>query len=495
MVLEGRRPFRAFLLSFLTGWCLFTGVFYWVWSVQAFNLLDYLLLAFYLSIYIGAFGFAVRQIRSHTTLPLALIAPPLWVALEYLRSHAGFLGVPWMLLGHSQFLHPWLIQITSLTGVFGLSFLIVLVNAVIAEAIIAVRPNSLAHLLHTPSRLYLNRIIVAASLLASSLIYGGWVLSKGTADEGIRVAVIQGNIPQDRKWDQTFRTQILDRHIALTRKAAADHPKLIVWPETAVPVDVQHTPALLQELGGLARESDSYMLVGSAANAKFAEKNLAGKEFNSLILISPDGTVAGEYRKQILVPFGEYTPLRGIVRWSKAVAAPRQDILAGESSTLLTMGSLSIGATLCWENVFPDLFRKFVKGGARLMINATNEAWFGKTAAPYQLLAMSVFRASENRVAVVRAANTGISAFIDPYGRIVEQLKASNGKSVFVEGVLTGTVPLSQGPTFYTRFGDVFAFAQIAACVLILWRSLLMHWRRDLVSQQPRPSHLREEEA
>jgi apolipoprotein N-acyltransferase len=129
------------------------------------------------------------------------------------------------------------------------------------------------------------------------------------------------------------------------------------------------------------------------------------------------------------------------------------------------------------------------------MINATNEAWFGKTAAPYQLLAMSVFRASENRVAVVRAANTGISAFIDPYGRIVEQLKASNGKSVFVEGVLTGTVPLSQGPTFYTRFGDVFAFAQIAACVLILWRSLLMHWRRDLVSQQPRPSHLREEEA
>jgi apolipoprotein N-acyltransferase len=494
LAIEGKKPFRGFVLSFVTGWCLFSGVFYWIWSVQAFNFLDYLLLAVYLSIYPGVFGLVLRVIRSRTTLPLALIAPPLWVTLEYLRAHAGFLGVPWMLLGHSQYLHPWLIQITSLTGVYGLSFLIVLVNAVLAEEIAAVRLNSWADHRHSASRLNLNMIIIAASLLGGSIIYGGWVVSHSLADEGIRVAVVQGNIPQDQKWDQTYRNQILARYMTLTRDAAAGKPTLIVWPETAVPGDVQHAPALLEELGGLARESGSYLLVGSAANAKFAENKLAGKKFNSLVLLSPDGTIAGEYRKQILVPFGEYTPLKGIVRWSEAVAAPRQDILAGDRSTLFTMGSLSFGATLCWENVFPDLFREFVKGGARLMINSTNEAWFGDTAAPYQFLAMSVFRAAENRIAVVRSANTGISAFIDPYGRIVEQLKGADGKSVFLEGALTGTVPLSKGPTFYTRYGDVFAFCQTAACVLILLYALLIKWRRELVHQQPRHSFLREED-
>lgn len=494
MAIEVKKPFRGFLLSFVTGWCLFTGVFYWIWSVQAFNLLDYLLLAVYLSIYLGVFGLAISFVRSRTDLPLALVAPPLWVTLEYIRSHAGFLGVPWMLLGHSQYLHPWLIQISSMAGVYGLSFLIVLVNAVLAEGIAAGGLNSWADLRHTESRLNLNMLIITASLLGGSLIYGGWVVSEGPAVERIRVAVVQGNIPQDQKWDQTYRNQILDRYVALSRDAAAGHPKLIVWPETAVPGDVRHTPALLKELGSLARESGSFLLVGTAANAKFVEKKLAGKKYNNLVLISPGGTISGEYRKQILVPFGEYTPMKGIVRWSEAVAVPRQDILAGDRSTLFTMGSISIGATLCWENVFPDLFREFVKAGARLMINATNEAWFGDTAAPYQFLAMSVFRAAENRVAVIRSANTGISAFIDPYGRITEQLKGADGKSVFVEGALTGTVSLSNGLTFYTRYGDVFAIGQIAASLLTLLYALLINWRKKVLHQQSRRSVLREEE-
>jgi apolipoprotein N-acyltransferase len=210
-------------------------------------------------------------------------------------------------------------------------------------------------------------------------------------------------------------------------------------------------------------------------------------------LISPDGAIAGEYRKQILVPFGEYAPLRGIVTWSEAIADPRQDIVAGERSTLFTMGSLSFGATICWENVFPDLFREFVNGGARLMVNATNEAWFGETAAPYQFLAMSAFRAAENRVAVVRSANTGISAIIDPYGRIIERLVGSDGKALFVEGVLSGTVPLSRALTFYARHGDVFAFAQIAACVLMLLYALVVSWMRES-SSHIRHALLREEE-
>jgi apolipoprotein N-acyltransferase len=495
MALEGKKPFRAFLISFATGWGLFSGVFYWIWSVQSFNLLDYFLLAIYLSTYLGIFGHAVQVIRFRTTLPLPFIAPPLWVALEFLRSHAGFLGVPWMLLGHSQFLHPWLIQITSLTGVYGLSFLIVMVNAVLTEVIPLVRAKSWSEFRLVSAGLRLDMIVVATFLLCGSLIYGAWVVSDVPADEGIRVTVVQGNIAQNQKWDPTYRDRILDRYMALSRNAAAGHPKLIVWPETAVPGDVQHTPLLLKELGGLARESGSYLLVGTAASAKFAEKKLAEKEYNNLVLISPDGTISGEYQKQILVPFGEYAPLKGIVRWSEAVATPRQDILAGDQSTLFTMGSLSFGATLCWENVFPDLFRKFVKAGARLMVNATNEALFGDTTAPYQLLAMSVFRAAENRVAVVRSTNTGISAFIDPYGRIIDELKGSDGRRVFVEGALTGTVPLSHGQTFYTRYGEVFAFGQIGIAVLTILYSFLIHWRKELVYQRPRHSFLTEEDS
>ena len=491
--LDGKKPQTAFLLCFLSGWGLYTGIFYWIWTLPSFNLLDYLLLATYLSIFLGTFGLILGYVRSRTNLSLAFVAPPLWVVLEYIRSHAGFLGVPWMLLGHSQFLHPTLIQITALTGVYGLSFLIVLVNAVVAEIAPGVRSSTRADLRIAAARFRPVTIALVITLLGGSLSYGRWILSDDQAGEELRVSVVQGNIPQDQKWDQAFRTEILNKYISLTRVAARDAPALIIWPETAVPGDVQHSPVLLRALGGIAHEAGSYLLVGSSATAKFSDKKLAGKEYNSLVLLSPDGAIAGEYRKQILVPFGEYIPLRGTVRWSEAIATPRQDILAGNHSTLFTMGPLVFGATICWENVFPDLFRDFVQGGARLMINATNEAWFGETAASYQFLAMSVFRAAENRVAVVRSTNTGISAFIDPHGKIIERLIGADGKALFVEGVLTGTVQLSRGLTFYARYGDVFTFGQVVACVLMLCYALLIDWRRKSVSH-PRHALLREEE-
>ena len=187
-----------------------------------------------------------------------------------------------------------------------------------------------------------------------------------------------------------------------------------------------------------------------------------------MFLFSPQGTLEGEYRKIKLLPFGEYPPLEEYITWPTSVVSAMGNIVPGDQYTIFRIGQTPVGALLCWETIFPDLFREFVKRGARLMVNPTNESWFGWSAAPYQLLAMSVFRAAENQVAIVRAANTGISAFIDPNGRITARLRGPEGKELFVEGVLIRDVPLSGEMTFYTRYGDVFGFCQIAFAALLL---------------------------
>jgi apolipoprotein N-acyltransferase len=475
VALEGKGLKEAFLLSYMTGLAFFAGIFYWIWLVDGFKLIDYVLLGVvYVPQYVTLWGGGLNWLRKKTGLPAALIAPPLWVTLEYIRSHASFLSLPWMLLGHSQYHYHSLMQITSFTGVYGLTFLIVLVNAAIAEAISYVRQRSPG--LITASALRRSPLIslmVASFLLIATSLYGLLVLSKGLAGERLKVALVQGNIAQERKWDSSYRQTILDRYAGLTWQAAQQAPALIIWPETAVPGDVQHVPELQQKVGQLAIDTQSYLLVGSAEHAKFTNRGLRGKYYNSMVLVTPEGRIALEYRKIALVPFGEYVPLMDYVTWPKAIASAMGDFLPGDRYTLFTMGRATFGAVICWETIFPDLFREFVKQGARFMVNGTNEAWFGQTSASHQLLAMTAFRAAENRVPIVRAANTGISAVIDPFGRITERLRGPDQKELFVEGVLIGDLHLSHDATFYTRHGDVFALVQIAVCTVLLLRAWL----------------------
>ena len=476
IALEGKGLKRAFFLSCVTGLVFFVGSFYWIWSVSAFNLVNFALLAVYVSPYVGFWGLIVNWVGKTSGLSAMSIAPPLWVALEYVRSHVSFLSLPWMLLGHSQYQHPSLIQITAFTGVYGLSFLIVLMNAAIAETISSVRrgrfePVTVSALQRHP----LISLMIAGLPVMAIYLYGASILSRGSEGETIRVALVQGNIPQKQKWDESFRQTILDRYTSLTRNAVPrEGAALIIWPETAVPGDVQHDPKLQREVGQVAIDMNTHLLVGSSEYAKFTDRKARDKIYNSMVLLSPEGKVAGEYRKIGLVPFGEYEPLRGVVTWPKAVASARGDILPGDEYTLFTVGGTTFGVTICWENIFPDLFREFVKRGARFMVNATNEARFGDTATPHQFLAMSVFRAAENRVAIARVANTGISAFIDPFGRVTDRLRGADRKELFVEGVLIGDVVLSKERTFYTRYGDLFAFATIALCAFTLIYSWLM---------------------
>ena len=462
--IDGRRPLATALLSFLAGVIFFPGIFYWIMAVPDYNVLDHVILASFLACYFALFGFAVAWIRNRIALPLVVVAPPVWVLSEYLRGHVGFLSLPWLLLGDSQYLHTRLLQIAAWTGVYGLSFLIVLPNALIADAVRRWRVThttrsgllELLHWLAPPTA-------VVAGLFLGTLLYGSIVLAGPLSAERVKLAVVQGNIPQQT----VTRQAMVERYVTLTRKAAQKAPDLIIWPETAVPGDIKHDATLKGVVDRLTADTGTPLLLGVSEYAKFTNPGFRTPElrttwYNSLLLVSPGGRIEGEYRKINLVPFGEYVPLKDLVTWPKSLAASFGNALPGDTYTVLSVGGQPFGAVICWEVMFGDLFRQFVRRGAAFMVNATNESWFGATAAPYQLLAMSAVRAAENRVSIARAASTGISAFIDPYGRIVDRVRDSVGRDVFVEGVLARDIHVSRTPTFYARHGDVFVFAQMA---------------------------------
>jgi apolipoprotein N-acyltransferase len=478
---------QAFVLSYVAGLCVFTGMTYWLWTVPAFHVIDFIALCGYFPHYLSLWGLGLVWMHRRTGWPAVLIGPPLWVALEFVRSHFTFLSAPWMLLGHSQYLHPTIVQLSSLTGVYGLSFLIVLFNMGLAHCLTHSRQtDGWANALRSGA---MSSASFGATviLLLGVWLYGRMVVEAETEPDRVKVALIQANFLPEVQWNASQRLHVLGRYQELTRQAALASPQLIIWPESAVPGDVENDKDLRAFVSRIAIESDAYLLVGSSEKGKFVDQDLAGRYFNSMVLFAPDGRIAGQYRKIGLVPFAEYVPLEGLVTWPKFIVSLMGHTVPGHEYTVLHAGSLNVGALICWENIFPDLFREFVSGGAQMMINATNESWFGPTAAPYQLLAMATFRAAENRIALARASNTGVTAFIDPYGRITERLQDEHGGDLFIEGMLIGLVPVKNGPmTFYTRHGDVFAWVQVVffgICALSIAGRSLRH--SLVISKEP----------
>ena len=218
----------------------------------------------------------------------------------------------------------------------------------------------------------------------------------------------------------------------------------------------------------LARETGSYLLVGGTGY----EKNQPRREgylpySNSEYFVSPSGRLEGQYDKIRLLPFNEYLPLQGKVSWPKWITTLEKSYIPGKKRTLFKVHNAKFGTPICWENMFSNHFRRFVKDGANLMISLTNEGFYGRNAAPYQTLAANIFRAVENRVAIVRSATTGISAFINPNGEIIERVRNKQGDDLFVAGYLVRDVPLSNDKTFYTNHGDVFAYISILTVVVV----------------------------
>lgn len=457
---------KAFLAGWLTGIVCMLGIFPWINELHAIKKLALGLGYVYLGLYFGLFSAITSFVCKWLALPF-LAAAPVWVATEYLRSHFFFLGFPWGLLGHTQYDNLPLIQVASFAGVYGVSFVIILVNGAVADFVdyCYMRNKSV-----TGRQVAIKYKPIHVGLLVFLGVSVVWFLGWKTVSRDIRgkqvsVALIQGNIPQHIKWDPQSKDYIMSKYERLSEEAARSNPQLIVWPETATPGFVLKNMSLYNKMVAIVKRLKTHFLVGSAEYSKFgkfpAKREISG---NTALFFSPQGKVIDQYLKIRLVPLGEYIPYRDIIPWPDFMLprSKKNVVMAGKESKPFSLGGIKFGTLICWETIFPDLARRMVNNGADFLINISNEAAFGNTSAPYQMLSMGVFRAVENRVHLLRASNTGISCFIDPFGRVTGRV-TKNGEELFIEGVSTQTIRISSPGTFYTKHGDIFAFC----CLLI----------------------------
>ncbi|MGD9015072.1 MAG: apolipoprotein N-acyltransferase [Candidatus Omnitrophota bacterium] len=471
--LQNKTKAKAFLISYLAGIIFWLGTIYWLIHVTFVGLI---ILVIYLALYFGFFGLAVSLIRPrHNALTGSLIIACLWVGLEYLRSHL-FTGFSWALLGYSQYLNLPIIQIAKITGVWGVSFLVMSINLWIYLML-----NARFAPLDKKQKFALPIIgyALVLVLLSISLGYGFYELyskSQLTNQQTIRISVIQGNIPQAIKWEKSARGGILGEYQRLSRLAAADSPDLVIWPEAALPGIMEQDIYLKRTLQEFVSNIGIPFLVGIV--------NLDDHNYyNSATLISQQGEFMQRYDKLHLVPFGEYIPLKRIFGFLETVV-PIGDFSPGKEYAVFNLDkSMSVslspssnladwhlvrpefGVLICFEDIFPQLSRNFVRKGADFLVNITNDAWFGDTSSPYQHLSASVFRAVENGVYLVRAANTGISGFITPEGRIYPLINKAAGKQTFISGYLTQEITIfPKKNSLYTQWGDWF----VLVCLVVV---------------------------
>lgn len=435
----------AFLLGTFAGIIAYLSLIYWiVIAVHRYGGIPLpltipilILLVLYLSLYWGAFTYLCSCFNERSWV-LILAFPTIWVGLEYLRSF--FLsGFPWALLGYSQYLNIPLVQIADMVGVYGISFLLVLINTLLFLWFVRWKEGR---------GMPIKATIFTMALLALVLAYGSWkVFSPLPIEKAVKVGVVQGNIEQDIKWDKAFQRETLKIYRSLTFGLKRTSPQLIVWPETALPSYFPSGTELDGEVLAIPQQLKTYLLFGSLSCKKGDKER---EIYNSAYLLSPDPSILDRYDKIHLVPFGEYIPLSSLFPIFSSLVGIG-NISAGEEAVIFRLPEGKFGVLICFEVIFPELCREFVRKGAHFMVTITNDAWFGRTSAPYQHLAQATFRAIENRIWLVRAANTGISAFVDPWGRI---RKASG---LFTREVLTEEIELrSGGMTFYATHGDLF---------------------------------------
>ena len=409
-----------------------------------------LALAGYCGLYVGAVAGAVSWLARPSAGWALAVSPLLWVGGEWIRGHL-FGGFPWGLLGYSQYLSLPVIQIAELGGVYAVSLVIVAANAALAGCLVLSR------------RAALNGVAMAAALLVGTLGFGAWRLSAPAPTGENRVAIMQPSIEQPLKFVPGHAAATVEIYLTLTRRAGAERPQLIVWPETALSTPLRRDPEIASTLESLSAAIGAPLLVGSID----VEGKAPPKLRNSAFLLTERGIV-GRYDKIRLVPFGEFVPLSGLIGFVRGWAQFIAELEPGSRASVFSGPPAPFAVVICYEGIFPELVRELVRGGARLIVNMTNDAWFGRTAGPWQHLAMYPFRAVEHRVAVVRAANTGVSAFIAPSGQI------GRHTALFERTVITEPVPLRTVETIYSRFGDWLAYLALlvsgAALALRAWR-------------------------
>jgi apolipoprotein N-acyltransferase len=456
---------KSFRIGFIAGLVHYFSLLYWVVPVMrtygylplTLSIAILFLFAAVLALFPAVFCLAVAAI-GRTPARGLIMMPLLWVTVEYIRTYI-FTGFPWALLGHSQYLRLHLIQIADLFGVYGVSFLIVLSNTALFLALTLITRQTWQN---KPVSRRLPAVAVIFFVLGFlfTWIYGTWRIKTIdlliAASPSARIAVIQGNVDQAVKWNPAFQAATIKTHTRLSLLAKSENPDLIVWPESATPFYLFYNKEpTLKVLEGI-QKTDTDFLIGSPS---FSGKEGNITYYNSAYLISPGSERFPKYDKAHLVPYGEYVPFKKWFPFLGKMVAQVGDFRPGKAGKTIPWKQDALGVQICYEIIFPGLSRAMVKNDAVLLINITNDAWFGTTSGPYQHFSMTVLRAVENRRALARAANTGISGFIDPAGRILASTP------LLQEAAITRTLPLIRKKTFYTRFGDLFALTCLAGAI------------------------------
>jgi len=470
------RPGRSFLGGFVFGLVYHLALLYWILIVLGrygglplgYSLPALVLLAAWMACFPAVCCWVLSLVasrcrhRERSVAPLVWSAPVLWVGFEYLRSIL-LTGFPWMDLGYGLFGQPWLIQAADLGGHHLITFSLVLANTLVVAAIDRWRRDFRRH--PRPGR---GPLLAAITLLVAVGTYS--VVRYQTAEamvaraEQAKVAVVQGNIDQAIKWSPATKEATVAAYLDLSRQAVREAaPQLVVWPETALPFYPQKDP-LINRVIDFATTNNTWLLTGAPLFSITPQAGDADRVrfWNGAILVGPGGQVGGQYAKQHLVPFGEYVPLRRFLPFLQPLVVNIDDFSAGTDQGPLVLGAMRLGMLICYESIFPGIARESVVRGANLLVNITNDAWYGRSSAPYQSMAMAVFRAVENKRALIRAANTGISGFIDPLGRIGRQT------GIFTATAQVAPVPMLEVDTVFGRYGHWFGMACAVLIPLLL---------------------------
>ena len=468
--LQAATPGQAFLLAYISGILWYAGTCYWIYDTMHEHgglsapaaALALFLFCFYLGLYHGLFGLllglAAGPRRDNR---LALVSVPfLWVATELARTRVT--GFPWDLLGTAQVDNISLSRISTWTGVYGISFEIMLVNVAVAAAFLVPRKK--------------RATLLAAALAAAAVLQAGRLVDAPAIPADRAALLVQENIPVDENWTRDTFEHTLRELIDLSVKAEASsssssraiesvHGKadLIVWPESPAPF-FANDPLFREPVSEMARETHSWIVTGAIGSAPAKQSDMPASEvFNSAALISPTGDWTARYDKVHLVPFGEYLPFPKLFAFAGGLTKEVGEFKAGESRAPLDAGSERLGIFICYESVFPDEVRQFADNGAQVFVNISNDGWYGDSGAYAQHLNQTRMRAIENDRWILSATDTGVTASIDPYGRTVARLARKE------RGVLVAPYALTSVTTFYTRHGDWFAYlcAIISAAALL----------------------------
>ncbi len=452
-----------------------TGV---AWPVA---ILGWAALAVYCALYTGIFamlsaGLLCRERTPQTLHRMAMVCllPLVWVGLEYVRATFGT-GFPWNALGISQYRNIAMLQTATIFGVFGVSAVVVVMNTAIAMT--SLRFIDLCLRRASSSRRGLNLDLMLGLLICAVAWSQGirsvraYTRAAGQEKTTLRVACIQPNIPQQKKWTPESSAAVYQSLSMQTDLALLGRPELVVWPETALPYPVRTDAQTRAFVADLAK--DGTPILAGTLDGTLEEL------YNASLLITHTGDVVGEYRKQHLVPFGEYVPFSRQFPILGRFAPLGFNCARGQESAIFRVGAaaqIPFSVLICFEDCFAYLARNAYRAGARLLINQTNDAWFDGSSGPVQHLSHSVFRAVENRLPVVRCANSGVTCFIDPVGRF-DALRNGSGSFAFPGYALSGVrVPVSRHrPTLYTRFGDI--LLAMPAAMLLLPVSIFVMWR------------------